>query len=131
MGVYSRMEQYGDRQTTGDWQFEVILRLGRKIILNCQSPMLCLRWGFRREPLEPPRQRCFGVFGLIPVDLDPFQDFAFPRFRTRLSQHLFSFRSGKLEIGTTGKIVSGTWAVLFRHMGHSTLDPLFSINFFS
>ena len=42
MGLYSRIEHHGDRQTTGDWQFEVILRLGRKITSNCEWPMLCL-----------------------------------------------------------------------------------------
>ena len=43
LGMYSRIERHGDRQTTGDWQLEVILRLGRKITSkNCQSPMLCL-----------------------------------------------------------------------------------------
>ena len=28
LGVYSRIERHGDRQTTGDWQFEVIVALG-------------------------------------------------------------------------------------------------------
>ena len=42
LGMHSRIERHGDRQTTGDWQFEEIWRLGRPITSNCQSPMLCL-----------------------------------------------------------------------------------------
>ena len=42
LGMYSQIERHGDRQTTGDWQIEEILRLGRHISSNCQSPMLCL-----------------------------------------------------------------------------------------
>ena len=37
--------QHGDRQTTGDWQFEEEFRLVRTFSSNCQSPMLCLSRG--------------------------------------------------------------------------------------
>ena len=37
-GVYSRIERHGDRQTTGDWQFEVIVALGAP-----QSPQIANR----------------------------------------------------------------------------------------
>ena len=42
LGMYSWIEQHGDRQTTGDLQFEEIWRLGHQISSNCQSPMLSL-----------------------------------------------------------------------------------------
>ena len=53
LGVYSRIERHGDRQTTGDWQFEEIWRLGRQISSNCQSPMLCLSRGVGPTECKP------------------------------------------------------------------------------
>ena len=46
LGMYSRIERHGDRQTTGDWQFEEKMRLGRIFSSNCQSTMSCLSRGF-------------------------------------------------------------------------------------
>ena len=56
--MYSRIERHGDRQTTGDMQFEKIWRLGRHISSNCQSPVLCLS---RANPAFGPAERNRGA----------------------------------------------------------------------
>ena len=54
--MYSWIERQADRQTDRPLEIgniEVILRFGRKITSNCQSPMLCLSWGLAPTDANP------------------------------------------------------------------------------